>query len=883
MKRRLIIFSVTLVSVTLFLMVVIAFFATRTSVRSRTAENFAKLAEELYYNLDRIHSIGFQSIQLLSEEPLLGEMLDDPEGLRQVLLRFRRSMPFYEDISVIDAEGVVRASTDFAPRGDWRIKPHFQKALAGTPAISSVHLITELAQAVVQYTAPLVVNGQVMAVVAATISMREFENTVFHLTIGKSGHAFVLDEQGTVIVHADRSLLFERMGTILRGKDRGFLFDMRGRYWFGSRFSFSDAGADNNIVLPRWTVVVVQEEGEIYLPFWRAISVLVLILFVLFLAARKSALLLAKRITHPLERVAAAADEVAQGNLDITVLVEGDDEVARLADTFNRMLSAIRESKRLLESNERRYREMADLMPQTLFETDASGFIIYLNRAGYRMIGYGPGEVLGTLRFFDLVPPEDRERALENASRIFCGEPGPGNEYRIMRKDGTTFPAYIYAIPRFENDRIAGIRGIGVDISALKNAEEELRRKEQLLIQAQKVEAIGTLAGGLAHDFNNVLGAIGGTVSTLSYLLEHEREKTSSSLLLDHLDAIQRQVRRASDMIRQLLALSRRQELQFVPMDLVRVIHDVVGICEKTLDKSVSLEIRALPDRAVVNGDASLLEQALLNLMVNAWHAMTVMRKPGERQGGVCSVVLERVNIASDYPNWPSELPFGEYWAIRVSDTGVGIPDAVIGRIFDPFYTTKQSVGGSGLGLPMAYTIVRQHRGHISVFSREGHGSVFTLFLPTSNEAPEPTKRPGSVKVPSFTGKVLLADDDAAVREMAATMLGLMGYTVVTAGDGEEAIRLFAEHRGTLALLVLDFLMPYRSGADVIMEIRKESPDMPALLISGYCYDERLAETESLPKVVVLQKPFTLEQFIEALKRLVGETEKEGGSPARDR
>ncbi len=883
MRQRLVWFSLGIVGATLAVLIIVSSFAMRTSVRYRTAENFAKLAEELYYNLERMHFTAMQSVLLLAESPSLAQMLEDTESLKEELLRFRRLTPFYEDISIIDASGVVRASTDFVPRGDWRLKPHFQKALSGIPAVSPVHLVTEPLQTVVQYTAPIRANGQVVAVAAATMNMREFENVVFHLTFGSTGHAFVLDDQGTIIVHADKSLLFERVISIL-GEERprdGFFFDLRGRSWFGNRFVPAGVSSSkvslSGVEMPRWIPIIAQETGEIYLPFWRAIVVLLVVLTLLFVAARRAAVLLGDRLVRPLKALAAAADRVTHGDLDITVPAAGDDEVAQLAKTFNNMLSSLRESKRLIEASERRYREMADLMPQTLFETDAAGFITYLNRTGYQTLRYQPSEVLGRIRFVDLVAPEDRERVLRNAVRVMGGEPGGGNEYRIVRKDGTVFPAYIYSIPRFENERIAGLRGIGIDITEMKKSEEELRRREMLLIQAQKVEAVGTLAGGLAHDFNNVLGGIGGTVSILSYLLENEPEKVTDAVLREHFGKIQRQVRRAGDMIRQLLALSRRQEISFVPMDLAQVVREVADICEKTLDKSVRLEIDPLPERAVVNGDASLLEQAILNLVVNAWHAMTIMREPGDRQGGVCAVSLERISVTPEYPDWPSDLPRGDYWAVRVSDTGVGIRESEIPRIFDPFYTTKSSSVGSGLGLPMSYTITRQHRGHLAVFSREGQGSVFTLFLPASVEDPAPNVEPAPAKVPSCGGTVLLADDDGAVREMTAKMLSLAGYTVITAADGEEAVRLFAERRGTIDLAVLDLLMPGMSGVEVLDAIRRDVPAIPVLIISGYQYDDRLAGVMSLPAVATLQKPFTLEQLIEMIMRLV---EENGGKKA---
>jgi CheY-like chemotaxis protein len=304
-------------------------------------------------------------------------------------------------------------------------------------------------------------------------------------------------------------------------------------------------------------------------------------------------------------------------------------------------------------------------------------------------------------------------------------------------------------------------------------------------------------------------------------------------------------------------------------MDLVAAIAHVAAICEKTFEKSVQLRVTTPPGRALINGDAALVEQVLLNLMVNAWHAMTIMRPPGDRHGGLCAVTLERVAVEKGFPDWPPDLPTGLYWSVRVSDSGVGIGPDALPRIFDPFYSTKKTGAGTGLGLPMAYNIIRQHRGHIKVSSLPGKGSLFTLFLPLLPDTGLFTDDPVRPFIAHRgSGVALLADDEPAIRETTAEMLEMMGYTVVIATDGAEAVELFRRDPERISFLVLDLLMPKLSGIEALREIRRMRPEIKALIISGYRFDERVREAVSWGGLLTLQKPFTVDQFTRTVKEL---------------
>jgi|GEM_PF-1057739 len=865
MKRRLIFTVFGLVLGSILLLSLISGVIMRKSVRIRVSEHFAKLSEELYYNLERMHRNGLDLARLIAENPIVSDETSRPATVLAELLKVRRIAPLYEDISIVSTDGTVIAATDFVSRGDWGRKRHVREAFAGKEATSSVQVVLEPFRQIIEYAVPIRSGDRIFAVAVVAINLRQFTEVVAHLRVGRTGHAFVVDESGTIIIHPNVSHLFEHVEPSLTvGEKEGVFFTASGERYFANGYRPASVGSG----LPNWGVIIAQSSDEFFAPFWRAIGMVTILLSIIVFLAWRVVIVLTRRILRPIESLAAATSRLARGESDVMVPVESDDELGRLAEAFNHMVASLRESKRTLESSERRYREMAELLPQIIFETDLQGRFTYVNKAGYALTHYEEKEVVGRLSFTEVVVPEDRERAKQKVQQIMQGNLSYGSEYRIVRKDGTAFPVYVYSAPRYENERVVGLRGIGLDLTEIRRTEEELRRKELQLIQAQKMESLGTLAGGIAHDFNNVLGGIGGVVSLLSYLLEHDREKLTFDLLRDRLDLVQQQVKRANDTIRQILAFSRNQEISFTSTDLVKVIRQVTNICEKTFGKSVRLEIGTLPERALVNGDMALIEQALLNLLVNAWHAMTIMRPEGEQHGGVATVTLTQIAVTPDYPEWPPDMPYGHYWCIRVNDTGVGIAPENISRIYDPFYTTKPIDVGTGLGLPMVYTIVKQHRGHIAVSSIPGVGTTFSLFLPVSREEESLDAGGIGVKSPWSGGTVLVADDDAAIREMVSEMFAILGYRTIAAQNGEEAIQIFKERQMVISFVVLDLLMPRLSGVEVLRMIRQTSPSLPALVMSGYHYDERLADAGLWDAVVVLQKPFTFEQFSEAVARL---------------
>lgn len=386
----------------------------------------------------------------------------------------------------------------------------------------------------------------------------------------------------------------------------------------------------------------------------------------------------------------------------------------------------------------------------------------------------------------------------------------------------------------------------------------ELEKKDRQLIQAQKMETVGSLAGGLAHDFNNVLGGIVGTVSLLKYLLEKDKT-VSIEKIMSSVETIEKGACRAGNLVNQLLTLSRKKEPLFVSVDLNEAIKDVVQICTNTFDKSIKLEISYHDKKAMVWADATQIQQVVLNLCINASHAMTLMRKTDDHQGGTLSVSILNFYADQYFCTTQPEAIEGNYWVLKIKDTGVGIEPKFISRIFDPFYTTKTKAQGTGLGLAMVYNIVKQHRGFIDVESHPGIGTTFRIYFPQLEEQKFYDTRPLELEsLTPGTGLILIVDDEESLRLTLKEILETCGYNVLLAEDGKQGLKIFKQRCNEIKLILLDLAMPNMSGKDSYIEMKKIFPSVKVLVISGFKHDQRVREIRNLGVNGYLAKPFTM-------------------------
>jgi PAS domain S-box-containing protein len=390
---------------------------------------------------------------------------------------------------------------------------------------------------------------------------------------------------------------------------------------------------------------------------------------------------------------------------------------------------------------------------------------------------------------------------------------------------------------------------IGTAIARAR-AEERLREREEQLRQSQKLESLGTLAGGIAHDFNNLLTGIIGHADIL------KTQAPADSEAWDDIQGILTAATRAADLTHQLLGFARKGKLRHEPVNVHRVVDDVLAILARALDKHIRIERHTHAERPWVMGDPSQLHQVVMNLAVNAAMAMS--------GGGVLAIATVNQEPAAD-GGGPTTAPRGRQLVLRVTDTGEGIDEEIRQRIFEPFFTTRGSGEGTGMGLAVAYGIVANHGGTIEVDSQLGQGSVFTVRLPAAAETEVPAEPAKAKAAARGCGRVLVVDDEELVRTAAARILETLGYIPHLAKDGPTAIEFVERHHASIDLVVLDLAMPGMDGRECYEHLRRIAPRVPVVVVTGYAVEG--APKELLAKGVrgLLQKPFSIESLAQAV------------------
>jgi signal transduction histidine kinase/CheY-like chemotaxis protein len=409
-----------------------------------------------------------------------------------------------------------------------------------------------------------------------------------------------------------------------------------------------------------------------------------------------------------------------------------------------------------------------------------------------------------------------------------------------------------------ENGTFLEEHGVARDITAQKEAEEERQRYEAQVLHTQKLESLGVLAGGIAHDFNNLLMGILGNVEIALKLLP------ADSMARKHLVNIKQVSRRAADLAGQMLAYSGRGQREVKHVDVSDIVREMTHLLEVSISKKVTLEFDLEDDLPAVVADPSQLRQVVMNLITNASEAVgdtagtivistcIVVRLPDE--GVVC--------LAEEARNT------GSLVRLQVTDTGHGMDEATIGRIFDPFFTTKFT--GRGLGLAAVHGIILKHGGALAVASQLGRGTTFQVYLPTVDAPVDEEEQ--SLEVPSRPERrqtILVVDDEESVRVAVRHMLEFVGYTVIAASEGAEALRLYQEHAAKISAVVLDLTMPRMSGGEVLHELRNIDPDVKVLLSSGYDVSDVAKQLNDEESVAFIQKPYRMSQLHEKVRRLL--------------
>jgi PAS domain S-box-containing protein len=503
-----------------------------------------------------------------------------------------------------------------------------------------------------------------------------------------------------------------------------------------------------------------------------------------------------------------------------------------------------------LRENEERFRQVVEASPHGVLVIDAEGKIVLSNQRSEQIFGYSRQELVGQL-IHRLVPVSIHDRHAEDASAFLrdleSRRMGAGGEVHGCRRDGTLFPAEI-GLSHFESAAGTRVLVTVVDITDRRGLEMQLQ-------QAQKMEAIGRLAGGLAHDFNNVLGVILG-------LGELAREDLSANDPVQHrLVEIVAAARKATDLTRQMLAFSRQQVMHPRPLNLNAVVEASRRLLAQMIGADIELRLVLGPELGTVRADPTQLSQVLMNLAVNARDAMP--------SGGALTFETRNVELDEEYVRTHAAGRPGLYVLLAVTDTGHGMDSKTRARVFEPFFSTKGEGKGTGLGLATVYGIIKQSGGFVWVYSEPEHGATFRIYLPQVGENPLPleARRSESQAAPAGSETILLVEDQDAVRRMAQELLRRQGYEVLAAANAEEALAIVESRSETIHLVLSDVVMPGTNGRELAIRLREMCPELRVLFMSGYSNGAIQGRGLLDEDVMLVEKPFSAAELGRAVRR----------------
>ncbi len=517
---------------------------------------------------------------------------------------------------------------------------------------------------------------------------------------------------------------------------------------------------------------------------------------------------------------------------------------------FTRDITERKKAEEALRDSEERWQFALEGSGDGLWDWDVPSNRVYFSRQWKEMIGYAEDEISGSLDEWDSrVHPDDKADVyaklndhLEGRSPVYI------SQYRLRSKDGT----YKWILDRgkvlirTEDGKPLRVIGTHTDITERKHLESQL-------LQSQKMEAVGTLAGGVAHDFNNLLSAIMGYASLMQMKMDkHDPLYAYASHILTSSE-------KAANLTQSLLAFSRKQVIDLKPIALNDTIEKLHRLLERLIPEDVEFRVRNSDERLIVMADSGQLDQVIMNLVTNARDAMP--------RGGKLTVRIDRAADVSRFTTTNKDVDLSDYALIEISDTGMGMDKKTIEKIFEPFYTTKELGRGTGLGLSIVYGIINQHNGHIDVWSQPGEGSIFSVYLPLVWMEPENDRN--IAQIVGGIETILIAEDNKELCQLSMRVLRDHGYSVLAAMDGSAAVEMFRQHAGEIALVILDVVMPKMNGKEAYEAIRKIDPYAKVIFTSGYTDDIVIERGVENAQYDFLEKPLTPATLLKKIREVL--------------
>lgn len=779
-----------------------------------------------------------------------------PKSVDQYLQHTIECYQYFESIQVLDRDGVVAFAApgskdiignsvltgsfkNFIRLGDEEKKHYF------SPAFYSIF----------SHKTTMAISYRIGEKVFIGYLNLQFMQRIINRINIVDGDAFVLDKAGIVIAHNNIKGLEGRQyfseqrirGNRKSSHPRTYNFIRDGVPFLGC-FQYA---ANGNMI-----VVLAQPESVIFdsvtvLKYYALFGLIAMLFLVLLFGV--GILLI---IIRPLNRLVVKTHDVARGDYSIEHERTGYRELETIWKNYEEMIRSVKSREDDLRWTQNYLRSIFNAQDSILVALLENGEIVQFNDAALEYVGKKEEHI--KKRYFWDVFPFLKHRKKEILQSIDIRNASFHFDILFTEGESRYFSVNCYPI-HFEKQQGALIRIDDVT---------EGKRQESQLLQMHKMETIGTLAGGFAHDMNNIMTGIMGTLSLMDMQMQAGHSITPQKLK-QYVDIMSETGERASDILQQLLSISRGHKVSLSSFNLAEVIKNVVSIFRNTLDKSISLTVDFAKENALVMADKGQIEQVLLNLCVNGAHAMTIMRPDGAKWGGVLGIRLTRSSAQKD-PEIEGE---GEYWKLEISDTGIGMDHDLMQKIFDPFFTTKKKGEGTGLGLSMVYTIVTKHEGFLKVDSHPGEGTRISLFLPScvKSESLSTEVEDRNLVYPRGEGLILVIDDEKVMVDIAKDILIGCGYNVITSQSATEGLALYSRKWRTVKAVLLDMSMPEISGRDLFRKMKEINSDVKVLLASGFQKDKRVLELLNEGVKGFVQKPITFTKLAHAIDAVINE------------
>jgi len=616
-----------------------------------------------------------------------------------------------------------------------------------------------------------------------------------------------------------------------------------------------------------WRVAAVRPSAAFMAPVEEQLLSAGLVALGVAACAVLAAVFFGTRVAAPILRLTDSAERVARGDLEAHAKISGPREVQALARAFNLMTGQVRETLEGLlveigdrtraegaaRESEERVRAFVENALDVILVIDRQGQVMYSSPSIERLLGRRAESVIGE-NWFAWIAPAGVDAARARLAEAVAKNEPMFDQLRVLHRDGAPRDVELVGRPAFD---VRGVGGVIVnvrDVSDRVRAESERAELEEHLTQARKMEAIGHLAGGVAHDFNNLLTPI------IGYTELVRSSFPASDPIYADLAVVLEAAEGARQLVRQLLAFGRKQALEVRALDLGEQVRKIEKILRAMIPESIELVLELPRERVVIRADATQLQQVVLNLVVNAQDAMS-------KTGGRLEVSVERVE--RPVVDAELELEAGSYGVLCVADSGHGIDEATQARLFEPFFTTKERGKGTGLGLATVYGIVKQHRGAVTVESKQGQGATFHVFFPCTQDSVQPVAAAVNA-LPGRGETVLVAEDDPSVRTLVKSVLERNGYRVLAAANGVTALELARAEQGQIDLLLSDVIMPGMNGRALRDALLELYPKLRVLFMSGYTGDVLTGLGGLDRNVAIVPKPFTPDVLLTGIRKLLG-------------